>query len=486
MSQKTPAIVWFRHDLRLADNPALHAAVETGKPLTLLYILEEGSDVRPHGGASLWWLDKSLRALRAQIETHGGALTLRRGRAADIVPEIASSTEADAVYWNRRYDQAGRSVDADLKLALNENGLTAQSFNGSLLTEPWTVKTGSGGYYKVFTPYWKSVRANYSAPAPIPEPGPSALAGPNVASDTLDDWDLHPQNPDWSEGFVPVWTPGEAGAQARLGSFLNGPANRYGADRNRPDIEDGTSGLSPHLRWGEISPVHIWRTVKDGMAAGRLDEENAMVFLSEIVWREFAYVLLYHNPDLADDNYNDDFQHMPWRDNEEDYRRWCRGQTGYPIVDAGMRQLWHTGWMHNRVRMIVGSFLTKHLLIHWSRGEDWFWDTLVDADPASNAASWQWVAGSGADAAPYFRVFNPITQGEKFDETGDYVRHWCPEIAALPDKHLFSPWSAPQSVLDTYKIQLGTTYPAPMIDHKDGRQRALDAYDILKKKREAA
>ncbi|MEO0753232.1 MAG: deoxyribodipyrimidine photo-lyase [Pseudomonadota bacterium] len=486
MSLSSPTIVWFRHDLRLADNPALHAAVETGAPVILLYVLEGEAGIRALGGASKWWLDKSLRALASDIEGRGGTLTLKRGNSQAVLDRLIDETGAGAVFWNRRYDAGGRDVDRAIKTFLNDRHIEARSFNGSLLTEPWTVKTGSGSYYKVFTPYWKSVRANYSPPDPLD--APMNLAGPSVTSDPLDDWSLHPHGPDWSTGFDAVWSPGENGAAERLNRFLDGPVDRYTDERNRPDVEGGTSGLSPHLRWGEISPVQIWREVRRRLDDGRFNivEDSAMVFLSEIVWREFSYVLLYHNPDLADENYNHEFRHMPWRDNADDYRRWCRGQTGYPIVDAGMRQLWATGWMHNRVRMIVGSFLTKHLLLPWQKGEDWFWDTLVDADPASNAASWQWVAGSGADAAPYFRVFNPITQGEKFDETGDYVRRWCPELEALPTRYLFSPWTAPEAVLNTAKVRLGDTYPKPMIDHKDGRQRALDAYDTLKAKREAA
>ncbi|MEM0985283.1 MAG: deoxyribodipyrimidine photo-lyase [Pseudomonadota bacterium] len=484
MTSNKPTIVWFRNDLRLADNPALQAGIDAGDPLILLYIFEQNEGQRPLGGASRWWLDKSLRALSEDIERRCGHLVLRQGETSDEIDAVIAESGAGKVLWNRRYDEAGRTIDAALKERLTGRGIGAESFNGSLLTEPWTVKTGTGGYYKVFTPYWKMVRAQYQAPPLIP--APEHLEGPAVASDTLSDWGLHPTQPDWSEGFDPIWQPGEAGALKRLDAFLDAGIKRYGDDRNRPDLSGGTSGLSPHLRWGEISPVAIWRVVKDGIAAGRFEEDQAMVFLSEVVWREFAYVLLFHNPELADENYNTDFQHMPWRASGDDYRRWCHGETGYPIVDAGMRQLWQTGWMHNRVRMITGSFLTKHLLLPWQKGEDWFWDTLVDADPASNAASWQWVAGSGADAAPYFRVFNPITQGEKFDETGDYVRQWCPELARLPNKYLFSPWTAPPAILEHAKVRLGETYPRPMVDHKDGRQRALDAYDILKQKRDAA
>ena len=476
--------MWFRNDLRLDDNPALHAAVSSGRPLVCLYVLDEDSDgLRLPGGASKWWLDKSLRALASDIAERGGQLTLRRGAAAGVIEDVVDKTGAQSVVWNRRYDEGGRETDAAIKETLRKRGLRADSFNGSLLNEPWCFETSTGGYYKVFTPYWKTVWKTYEATRTLGTP--SSLEGPEVSGDHLDDWALHPTRPDWSGGLEETWSPGEAGARARLDSFLDGPACDYDTHRDRPDL-DGTSRLSPHLRFGEISPAAVWRSVREAMRAGEIPEGDAMSYLSELVWREFSYVLLFHNPQLADENYNSDFRHMPWRDSDADLGAWQRGRTGYPMVDAGMRQLWATGWMHNRVRMITGSFLTKHLLLPWQKGEDWFWDTLVDADPASNAAGWQWVAGSGADAAPYFRVFNPITQGEKFDATGAYVRHWCPELKDLPDKHLHAPWKAPKSVLEEAGIELGKDYPLPVIEHMDGRQRALDAYDTLKERRETA
>ncbi len=493
MSDLSPVLVWFRHDLRLADNPALHAAAATGRPVILLYVLEETAEQRPLGGASRWWLDKSLRALAGDIAARGGQLTLRRGDAREVVPAVVAETCADAVYWNRRYDKPGRDIDSAIKSHLRSDGCEAGSFNGSLLTEPWTIRTGAGQFYKVFTPYWKAVRATYQAPPPLP--APERLDGPPLPGDALDDWGLHPTSPDWSTGFAPVWTPGEAGARERLDAFLNGPVRDYVEQRNMPGNVRGTSGLSPHLRWGEISPVQVWRAVHDrlldhgpaeGPAAGEGGDAGATTFLSEIVWREFSYVLLYHMPDLAEANYNDDFRHMPWHEDARAHARWCRGRTGYPMVDAGMRQLWQTGWMHNRVRMLTGSFLTKHLLLPWQWGEQWFWDTLVDADPASNAASWQWVAGSGADAAPYFRIFNPISQGTKFDPDGSYVRRWCPELAGLPDKYLHAPWTAPDPVLEKAGVTLGESWPHPIIEHGFARQRALDAYATLKQKRDAA
>ena len=476
-----PAIFWFRRDLRLADNPGLDAALAAGGPVILLYIRGRRTGAqRAPGAASDWWLDKSLAALGRDIADRGGQLALRSGDPADIIPDIIRETGTGSVYWNRRYGEADRAADAALKAQLTEAGCKVASFNGHLLTEPWTCKTGSGGPYRVFTPYWKSVRAVYAPPPRLP--APDRLNTLALSSDHLEDWGLHPSGPDWSTGFGPVWTPGEAGARARLDAFLSVGLATYRDHRNRPDVETGTSRLSPHLAFGEISPAAIWRATQQAMEDGRrnIPDDDASVFMSELVWREFSYVLLYHYPHLATGNYNPAFDAMPWRDSEADYQSWCRGETGYPMVDAGMRQLWQTGWMHNRVRMIAASFLTKHLLLPWQKGEAWFWDTLVDADPAANAASWQWTAGSGADAAPYFRVFNPISQGEKFDETGAYVRKYCPEIANLPDKYLFAPWTADKATLAKAGVELGRTYPKPIVDHATGRQRALDAYEQVK------
>ncbi len=486
MSSSQPIIMWFREDLRLSDNPALHAAASAGAPIICVYILEDLVDGRRElGGASRWWLHHSLDALSQSIADKGGRLVLAQGNATEIIPRLAEEIAACGVHWNRRYDAAGIGADKAIKSQLKESGIRADSFNGRLLTEPWEITTNSGNYYKVFTPYWKSLRSSYRTPEPLE--APASLAGSDLASENLSDWGLLPRAPDWAKVFSDCWKPGEAGAAERLDKWLDTAINDYDENRNRPDIDDSTSGLSPHLRWGEISPVQVWRCVRGRMEDGRykIDDDAAWTFLSEIAWREFSYVLLYHNQDLARENYNADFSHMPWREDEADYERWKSGKTGFPIVDAGMRQLWEIGWMHNRVRMIVGSFLTKHLLLPWQKGEDWFWDTLVDADPASNAAGWQWVAGSGADAAPYFRVFNPITQGSKFDASGAYVRRWCPELKGLPDKYLHSPWEAPEDVLKKAGITLGETYPRPMIEHKAGRQRALDAYDTLKERRQA-
>ncbi len=479
MPSPAPAVLWFREDLRLADNPALDMAVRSGRPLICLYILETGESApRPLGGASRWWLNRSLAELSASLEAIGGTLVLRSGPAEEILLDLVRETGAEAVFWNRRYGLPERATDAAIKKALKDKGIDCQSFNGRLLVEPWELKTGAGGWYKVFTPFWRALQAHYKAPPPLPSP--MRINTAPADGDELAAWKLHPEKPDWSGGLAETWEPGERGAHTRLNAFLDGPVSRYAETRNLPGELDGTSRLSPHLRFGEIGPAQIWRAVQARLEANKADENSARVFLSEIAWREFSYTLLYFNPDLATANYNANFNRMGWRQNKADYTAWCRGQTGYPIVDAGMRELWHTGWMHNRVRMIVASLLTKHLLIPWQKGEDWFWDTLVDADPASNPASWQWTAGSGADAAPYFRVFNPISQGQKFDAAGDYVRRWCPELSRLPDKYIHAPFDADAQTLGKAGVKLGTNYPKPIVEHAAGRQRALDAYKALK------
>ncbi len=478
-----PTIVWMRNDLRLDDNAAIHAAVSKGSDVICVYILEQDEALRAPGGASRWWLDKSLKSLRSDITELGGKLICRKGKARDIIPKLVEETGADGVYWGRRYDKAGRDIDTELKAELKDNDIEAKSFNTTLLTEPWTVETKDGGYYKVFTPYWRAVRDVYTPPTALARP--TALKGQGIDGERIEDWGLHPEKPDWSTGFEEWWMPGEDGAKERLADFLDQDLRTYDEMRNRPD-RDGTSGLSPHLHFGEIGPAQVWRAVKSRIDAGLKEDTSAWSFLSEVVWREFSYVLLYHNPDMDWENYNRKFDDMPWKSDKRVFKAWTDGKTGYPVVDAGMRQLWESGWMHNRVRMIVASFLTKHLLIHWRDGEAWFWDTLVDADPASNTSGWQWVAGSGADASPYFRIFNPITQGEKFDKTGAYVRKWCPELKNLPDKYLHAPWKADDQTLAKAGVSLGETYPRPIIDHAEGRERALNAWETLKKRQDAA
>jgi deoxyribodipyrimidine photo-lyase len=480
----TASLHWFRDDLRLADNPALADALGHG-PTLCLYILDEGGDRRPLGGASRWWLSRSLAALSADIAARGGELVLMRGDPARLIPQIVETAKIDRVTWNRRYEAATIALDKGLKETLGAAGVTAESFNAALLNEPWQVKGKSGDWMKVFTPYWRAARALGEPAAPKPAPKtiaplalPRALAKHAVS---LGDLDLEPSKPDWAGGMRAEWTPGEAGARDRLTDFLGNALQGYAEGRNRPDYLS-TSKLSPHLRFGEIGPRQIWHATHAALASGEAagTQADADKFLSEVGWREFAYHLLFYNPELATQNYNRRFDDFPWKPNAKALKAWQRGLTGYPIVDAGLRELWTTGWMHNRVRMIVASFLIKHLLIDWREGESWFWDTLVDADPANNPASWQWVAGSGADAAPYYRIFNPVTQGGKFDPKGDYVRRWVPEIARLADAVIHEPWAASATELRDAGIVLGKTYPKPLIGLDAGRQRALDALATLK------
>jgi deoxyribodipyrimidine photo-lyase len=470
MSKQAPIIYWLRQDLRLSDHPGLTAALASGRPVLPVYILDEAPDVRLLGGASRWWLHHSITALSKQLP-----LVLRRGVAEHVLDELIKEVGADTLMWSRCYEPYAIARDTALKKKYTAAGLKVESHNSALLFEPWELKTKTGGPYQVFTPFWKACRAVAEIAKPLPKPKGEYASS---ASDKLVGWNLLPTKPDWAKGFD--WQPGEAGAQALLTSFLDGPVNGYKEDRNLPGSRT-TSRLSPHLHFGEISPRLIWHTVHAAVAAGKVASENdSDHFLSEIGWREFSHHLLYHFPKLPSEPLNKKFLAFPWDDNDQALQLWQRGLTGYPIVDAGMRELWQTGWMHNRVRMIAASFLVKDLLIPWQRGEQWFWDTLVDADLANNVASWQWVAGCGADAAPYFRIFNPILQGEKFDPAGSYIRRYVPEIAGLPDKWLHRPFEAPQDVLQAAGIKLGTTYPRPLVDHHSARDRALAAYAALK------
>ena len=471
MPSQNPVIIWFRRDLRLGDNPALHAGLQSGQPLILLYIDEINAD-RPLGGAAKVWQHHSLLSLKSSIEAKGGALILRRGAAADILDDIIAQTGADTIHWNRRYAGQAREIDAAIKTGLKARGLSVQSYKANLLTEPWEMQTKTGGFYKVFTPFWRAVCRNIEVAPPIAAPQMLTCFA-DLKSDDLERWNLLPAAPDWASPIMKDYRPGEQGALARLTSFLEGPVEDYTEQRNRPDNESGTSKLSPHLAFGEISPRQIW-------SAAKRSDYNTDKFLSEIGWREFSYTLLFYNPELASKNYKSDFDHFPWDSDPAKVEAWRRGQTGYPFVDAGMRELWQTGWQHNRVRMVCASFLIKHLLTDWRVGEAWYWDTLLEADPAANAAGWQWVAGSGADASPYFRIFNPFTQGEKFDPNGEYVRKYVPELAKLPSKYIHQPWTAPEGVLAAAGVTLGDTYPKPIIEHKAARERALAGYKLCR------
>lgn len=445
----SPSIVWVRDDLRLADHPALHAATGRGGPIVLLFILDEVSEgTRPLGGASRWWLHGSLRQLGERVAALGGRLVLRRGAAEQVLPDVVRETGAGAVYWNRRYG-ASRDIDARLKERLRGEGLEVQSFAGNLLVEPWQVTTEQGTPYRVFTPFWRA--AQYQ-PMRDPLPAPAHVTSPIVDSENLDDWHLLPTHPDWAAGLRATWQPGESDAVRRLETFARDILPGY--HRRDEPAQPVTSLLSPSLRFGEISPTQIWHRLHGTLEAGA--RRNASKFLSELGWREFTHSMLFHQPDLATRNHRPQFDAFPWdQPDAAELRAWQQGRTGIPLVDAGMRELWTTGYMHNRVRMVAASFLVKNLLVDWRVGEQWFWETLVDADEASNPGNWQWVAGSGADAAPYFRVFNPVLQAAKFDPGEAYLRRWIPELGT-------------------------SAYPEPIVDLAQTRRDALAAYEQMK------
>lgn len=488
MSQTNrPVILWFRQDLRLEDNAALAAALARGGDIVPVYIHDEAGEGRwAPGGATKWWLHHSLAALQEELRRRGTDLVLAGGDSGRELRRLVAATGAGAVYWNRRYEPAARARDAKLKSGLAAEGLEVKSFNSALLFEPHTIQNKSGRPFQVFTPYWR-----HCLSLPMVTPVKSAAGklhlSPELLKTTkgvgLETLGLLPKVK-WDAAFSSHWTPGEAGAQARLRRFLHGEAvHAYDEKRNFPDC-DGTSGLSPHLHFGEIGPRQIAAAVSAlGKASGTDPVSNgARVFMSEVGWREFAHHLLFHFEHTTERPLREDFERFPWAEDPGGIklRAWQTGQTGYPIVDAGMRQLWATGWMHNRVRMIVASFLVKHLRLPWQQGAEWFWDTLVDADLASNTLGWQWSAGCGADAAPYFRIFAPVTQGEKFDGDGNYVRQWVPELSRMPDKYIHAPWTAPAGVLDYAKVELGGTYPKPIVDHATARAEALAAFKTLR------
>ncbi|EAQ97908.1 cryptochrome/photolyase family protein [Congregibacter litoralis] len=470
-------ILWFRQDLRLNDLPALQAASRDGRRVLPLYIFDEDSPGDwVMGGASRWWLHHSLSALARDIEDQGGKLIFRRGKSREVLGDICKSTDATAVYCSRRYEPWASEEEKMLHEDLGNSDIDFKRYGGTLLHEPGNVMTQSGGPYKVFTPFWRAcLELDRAEPVPVPDVTWSTF----TKSDALDDWQLRPTSPNWAASWEEYWTPGEDGAQQRLHDFLEESVSRYADERDFP-AEEVSSRLSPHLHHGELSPRQVWAMCEQKKLETPASEKAIKKFQAEIGWREFSYHLLHFFPEIPEKAFKENFADFPWQPDKTRLERWQQGQTGYPIVDAGMRELWATGTMHNRIRMVVASFLCKHLLQHWRSGEDWFWDTLVDADMASNGCSWQWVAGSGADAAPYFRIFNPITQGEKFDKHGDYVRQWVPEIARLPNKYLHKPWEASKEALEEAGIKLGSDYPEPIVDHKEARQAALDAYEDIK------
>jgi deoxyribodipyrimidine photo-lyase len=475
MTKLPPAILWLRRDLRLTDNPALNAALAHGGPVLPLYIDAPESEAPwAPGGASRWWLHHSLAALDQALRQRGTSLLIARGQPLQVLRALCRETGADAVFWNRQYEPAAIARDTEIKTALQEDGIEVHSSNGTLWREPWQIRTGGNEPYRVFTPFWRNLAAQL--PEPRVSAAPERMAAPERVPRSLQlkDLDLLPSL-GWAGEFPAHWQPGEAGALELLAGFVETDLGAYRSQRDLPAV-DASSRLSAHLHFGELSPQQV-------QAATRRGAGDAEPYLRQLGWREFAHHLLYHYPHTAQQPLNPKFAAFPWRhvaDYGDDLRAWQRGRTGIPIVDAGMRQLWRSGWMHNRVRMLVASLLTKNLLIPWQEGARWFWDTLLDASLANNTMGWQWVAGCGADAAPYFRIFNPVLQSQKFDAHGVYIRRWIPELARLPDDALHAPWLAKPAVLAQAGVRLGHHYPLPIVDLAASRERALAAYAQIK------
>ena len=468
------ALVWFRRDLRLADNPALQAALDAGYAPIPVYIQapEEDAPWQP-GAASRAWLNRSLSALSISLEAIGSRLVMRAGPSLAALETLLDETGAEAVFSNRLYEPKAIARDKQVKDALKSRGVIAESFNAALLVEPWTLANGNGDPYRVFTPFWKNAVQRIDAVAPSPAPACLPPVPEKLSSLAIPNLGLLPRHPTprWDAGFWEHWQPGEAGAAEMLDAFVEGAAHGYKEQRNFPD-RTGSSKLSPHLHFGEISPRKIVQRLRQENWPAKT-EPDITHYLSGLGWREFSQHLLYHYPHTDALDLNPRFAGFPWANvDEEKLHAWQHGQTGVPIVDAGMRELWHTGWMHNRVRMVVASFLCKNLRYHWRHGANWFWDTLVDADLANNTQGWQWSAGTGADAAPYFRIFSPKAQSEKFDAKGSYIRRWVPELAQMPVPALFAPWEQPE-----LRRSFAPEYPAqPIIDLKASRDAALVAY----------
>ncbi|RYE05815.1 MAG: deoxyribodipyrimidine photo-lyase [Rickettsiaceae bacterium] len=459
------AVVWFRNDLRLTDHLALDAAIRTKKDILPIYIYDKSCS-RPLGSAAKWWLHHSLTSLKKNIRKCKADIILREGDAFEVLKDIYNQTEFTHIFWHDRYDQNGQHQDQTIKEYFESKKVDCQSFNGSLLFGSMNFRTKEKKYFKVFSPFWKHCLKHGHIDEPIAQPSLIKFNhNLKIQSNSIDSWHLLPKKPNWAKGFRDTWTPGELGAQKLLKEFLNEKLSKYKAERDQPAAL-AISDLSPHIRWGEISPKQMWHKVKIKSAIFNC-ENSGECFLRQLGWREFNYYTLHHNPEIVKSPLKKKFEHFPWHKDKLLFEAWARGKTGYPLIDAGMRQLWKTGYMHNRVRLVVASFLTKNLLISWQEGEEWFWDTLVDADLASNPFNWQWVAGCGTDAAPYFRVFNSILQSKKFDNKGEYIRYWIPELRDVSNKFVHSPWLLKEKVKN---------YPEPIIDYYESRTEALETF----------
>ena len=468
-------VMWFRQDLRLADNPALTNALEDGKTLPIFILDNFNSKEHVNGAASKWWLHHSLIKLNKSLKNK---LCFFTGNPIDILDEIHKQFEISNIFWSRCYEPWRIKRDKKIKKHFNDQNVNVNTFNGSLLWEPWNIAKKDGTPYKVFTPYYRKGCLNSDKPRmPLPAPNLSNLISIDNHDLKIEDLELMPKH-NWYNKMISLWSPGEEGALNKIEEFISNGLNNYKEGRNFPSNQN-VSQLSPHLHFGEVSPNQVWyrAKTKEGKLGIKKDLDH---FLSELGWREFSFNLLYHFPFLPKENLQKKFDNFPWDNDKDKLKKWQKGLTGYPIVDAGMQELWQTGYMHNRLRMVVGSFLVKNLLLHWHHGERWFWDCLIDADLASNSAGWQWIAGSGADAAPYFRIFNPITQGQKFDPDGKYTRKYLPVLNDMPDKFLFNPWEAPEDVLRSAGVKLGENYPLPIVEIGSSRQKALEAFATTK------
>lgn len=471
-----PTIVWFRQDLRIEDHPALAAASELGNPIIPIYIWSPEDEGKwPIGAASKWWLHHSLESLQNELSHRNLKLIILKGSYLKTLMKLVEETESEVVLWNRCYEPAFLESDTAIKAALQKKGMETKSFNGSLLYDPWKILNKQHKPFKVFTYFWKDCLKSGDPSQPAVYTKHFIAYPKKIVSESLDSLELLPKI-HWDKGLIDTWQPGEKHAQAALKKAIKTVLPNYTETRDFPFL-NGTSQLSPYLHFGEISPRAIWQAVSKSK---ELDKDQAQAFLRQLGWREFGYYLLYHFPHTPEHPLYPKYENLPWRKDPEGLTAWQKGLTGYPLIDAGMRQLWKIGWMHNRVRMLVGSFLVKDLLIAWQEGEKWFWDTLVDANLANNTLGWQWVGGCGADAAPYFRVFNPVVQGEKFDAKGEYVKKWVPELADLPVKWIHRPWEAPEDVLRQAGVVLGENYPKPLVDHDQARLRALEGFKSLK------